>query len=152
MSILGRIRAVYWRFREAWAYAGIINHYQAAGHATPYIAAADELFHRSEYLERFRDYATERSMADGSSLEDLKAAFIKEHLGSTTSLLDRQTSSMLRDIILDMRPNEAFHVEAYAKWVMESDALAAELKAEAIAINGPGELSPRQQRVLRGRA
>ena len=149
MKIATAVTDAYWRFREAWNFAAIENRWRRAGHPSPHIAACNEVFYRAEYLERFRDFASDEYLANGTELDAAKTAFIKAELSATTSILDRKTTAMLRDVIIEMSATDALHPEALAKWEADADALIAELRLEAKQLYGPSGRAPLVRRVLR---
>ncbi len=146
---LKAIFAAWHRLLEQWAFAGMVNRYRAAGHATPIFAASQELFLRTEYLERFRDFASNRFDL-GFSLDEVKSEFIRDNLTPKTTILDRADNAAIRAIITDMRVDEAYHQPQYERWCAEADAFQRKCQDE-MRRRHPGSRSPLTRRVLLGR-
>lgn len=143
------IRQIWYRFIEAWNFAKAVNRWRAAGHSMPTLAAHNEFYFRAEFLERFRDFASAQYLADKTELPQCKTAFIKAHLDAGTTVLDRGATAIVRNVILEMDEQEAYHPDALAAWEAETDRLIGELKADAAAAFGPDGISPLMRRVLR---
>ena len=138
------------QFRMDMALLDIENAYRKAGHPNPRLAANEELFIRAEYIERFRDDAS-RMYLRGVPLNEYKETWINRNLNSEYAALDTVTLENVRAVIRDMPADEAFYGEALRKHAHELDQWTAEVQAAAKKKYGPSGLTPRMQRVLRGR-
>jgi len=138
-------------WREAWTWAGIHEAHRKAGHPNPRLATEQEIFYRGEYIERFRDMASDAYMKDGTDLDDAKKTFIKDRLSTKTTALDTAATAMVRAVIRDMPVDEAYHPEALAKFRADADAYVKDVLVEHERIHGKGGYSALERRVLRSR-
>lgn len=138
-------------WREAWNWAGIYEAHRKAGHPNPRLAAEQEIFYRGEYLERFRDMASDALMNDGTDLDDVKAAFIKDRLSRTTTILDTQNTANLRAVIRGMPADEAYHSWALEKYRADCSAYVAEVMDQHEQVHGKGGYTELERRVLRSK-
>jgi hypothetical protein len=136
--------------REQWGYASIVEHHRRQGAPKPRKAANQEVFIRAHYLERYRDYATERYMR-GHDLADSAKLFIEKNLMARTTALDTATTAVVRSIIREMREDEALHPEGLAKYRADMQRGIDEAVAQSKQLYGATGHSPHVTRVLRGR-
>lgn len=151
MRLRDKIAEIYWHIREGLALGAIHNRLKEQGHPDPAHGAAMEVYFRAEYLEGFRDFASAGYMR-GLGLDELKTAFIKLKITTEFGLLTSQEARMLRVIIAEMEPDEAFHGEALAKHKARGRDLFAAARADAKILHGRHGRSPLTRRVLRGHA
>jgi hypothetical protein len=150
MALMSILASAWWELREQWTYAGILNAQLAGGSANPVLDARRELFFRAEYLERYRDYASERYMK-GHDLKSSADCFIKRRLMTGTTILSAGDAAMLRSVIRGMGEREALHAQALAKYRGDMNKALANINEQATQLYGPGGRPPRVERVLRGR-
>jgi hypothetical protein len=143
-------RRAFQAFREGWEWGKIYEHHRKAGHANPRLATELEIYYRGEYIERFRDEASEAYLRDGTSLDEVKASFIKDRLSTKTTILDTATTANLRAVIRDMPIQDAYHKDTFDLYVRDQQKKMREIMAEAEATFGKGGYTPLERRVLRG--
>lgn len=149
MSFASALAGAWWKLREDWAFAGIVNAQRVAGSSNPVLDANREVFFRAEYLERYRDYATARYMK-GHDLKSSATEFIKRHLMAGTTIMSAGDTAALRSVIRGMSEHEAFHPEAANKYRSDLNKALAEINAQAKLMHGLSGRSPVVTRVLRG--
>lgn len=139
-----------WAFREGWNWQTIYDHHKRAGHPNPRLATEMEIYERGEYIERFRDLASEAWLRDKTDLDTVKADFIKERLSAKTTILPTDRTAALRAVIRDMGQDEAYHKPVFEAWKADQDQYLKDILAESEAIHGKGGYTPLERRVLRG--
>lgn len=140
-----------WLIKETWEWASIYEAHRKAGHADPRYAAEQEIFLRGEYLERFRDMASDAYILDGTDLDQVKKDFIKDRLMTKTTMLDTQTTASVRAVIRDMPMHEAYHPWVLEKYHADTDRYLKGIMTEAEQAHGKGGYTDLERRVLRGR-
>jgi hypothetical protein len=136
-------------WREAWAWAGIYEAHRKAGNPNPRLATEQEIYYRGEYLERFRDLASDAYMKDGTDLDQVKKDFIKDRLSTKTTTLDTATTAMLRAVIRDMPTDEAYHPWALEQYRADCRHYVADVLDQHEQVHGKGGYSALERRVLR---
>lgn len=140
-----------WALKEGWEWGTIYEFHRKAGNPNPRLATEQEIYYRGEYIERFRDLASDAYMDEGTDLEEVKKNFIKDRLSAKTTIEDTAATASLRAVIRDMPLHFAYHEWALAKYMADLEQWQRETMAEAERLHGKGGYTALERRVLRGR-